>query len=255
MTSVNRILAATRAGTHSFLRRRTAMFFTFGFPLILVGIFGVVVQTNPTGGGLFGNPVGYYVPAYLAVVVIFTPLSRVGSTIARYRDQNRFEKLATTPLGKTEWLLAEAIVNVGIILVSSALLLIFLFIFTDATIELSPLLVPFIVGGVVVFVGVGALIGRIATSQDGVIAASNAVALPLVFLSDTFVSPTMLPGWAQVVIELSPLTYFARGVRNVTYLQEPAGIELLVLLGLAVGFFVLGALAVPQRRRKGRALL
>lgn len=247
MTRSNRVLAATRAATYSFLRRRTAMFFTFGFPLILVGIFGVVVQTNPTGGGLFGNPVGHYVPGYLAVVVIFTPLSRVGSTIARYRDQNRFEKMATTPLGKTEWLLAETIVNTGIILVSSGLILLFLFIFTDATIHLSPLLVPFIVAGVVVFVGIGALIGRVAKSQDGVIAASNAVALPVVFLSDTFVSPSMLPGWAQVAIELSPLTYFARGVRNVTYLQEPAATEFLVLFGLAVGFFALGALVVPQR--------
>ncbi|MDZ7850839.1 MAG: ABC transporter permease [Halodesulfurarchaeum sp.] len=247
MSRNSRILAATRAATYSFLRRRTAMFFTFGFPLILVGIFGVIVQTNPTGGGLFGNPVGYYVPGYLAVVVVFTPLSRVGSTIARYREQNRFEKLATTPLGKTEWLLAETIVNTGIILVASALLILTILLFTDATIHLSFLLIPLIVGGVVVFVGIGALIGRVAKSQDGVIAASNAVALPVVFLSDTFVSPGMLPAWVQGVIELSPLTYFARGVRNVTYLQEPAGHELLVLLGLAVCFFALGALAVPQR--------
>lgn len=252
MSRRTRILSATRAATYSFLRRRTAMFFTFGFPLILVGIFGVVVQTNPTGGGLFGNPVGYYVPGYLAVVIIFTPLSRVGSTFARYRDQNRFEKLATTPLRSTEWLLAETIVNTGIILVSSGLILLSLFVFTDATIHLSPLLVPFIVGGVVVFVGLGAIIGRVVASQDGVIAASNAIALPLVFLSDTFVSPSMLPHWAGVAINLSPVTYFSRGVRNVTYLQKPAGTELLVLLGLAVVFFVLGALAVPAGMKKGR---
>ncbi len=247
MTRITRIWAETRSSWHSFLRRRTAMFFTFGFPLILVAIFGIVVQTDPTGGGLFGRPVGYYVPGYLAVVVLFTPLSRIGSTIARYRDQKRFEKLATTPLSKTEWLAAQTLVNTAIILLASGLLLGVLIIFTRATIHLSPLLFPFIFSGVVVFVGIGALIGRVADSQDGVIAASNAVALPLIFLSDTFVSPAMLPNWVQQAIELSPLTYFARGVRQVTYLQESAGDALLVLSVLAVLFFALGVFAVPQR--------
>jgi len=78
--------------------------FTFFFPVILVVIFGALVQTQPTGGGLFAEPAGYYIPGYLAVVVLFTPLSRVGSEIARHRDGGRFEKLATTPLSRVEWL-------------------------------------------------------------------------------------------------------------------------------------------------------
>ncbi|MFB6198595.1 MAG: ABC transporter permease, partial [Halobacteriaceae archaeon] len=111
---------------------------------------------------------------------------------------------------------------------------------------LSPLLLPFIVLAVVVFCGLGALLGRIADSQDGVIAASNAVALPLVFLSETFITPDMLPTWFRPAIELSPLTYFARGVRKATYLQQPATSELVILTVLAAVFFILGAYAVPQ---------
>ncbi len=67
------------------------MFFTFFFPVIIVLIFGALVQTQPTGGGLFAEPPAYYVPGYLAVVVLFTPLSRVGRAVARHRDGNRFE--------------------------------------------------------------------------------------------------------------------------------------------------------------------
>jgi len=245
MTTLGRIEAEAGAAWRSFVRRRTAVFFTFGFPLILVAIFGAVVQTNPTGGGLFGHPTGFYVPGYLAIIVLFTPLSRIGSAIARHRDGNRFEKLATTPLARFEWLAGHALVNVGIILLASGIVLGALSLL-GANVTLSPLLLPFVVLAVVVFCGLGALLGRIASSQDGVIAASNAVALPLVFLSETFVTPGMLPAWFRPAIGFSPLTYFARGVREATYLHQPAGPDLFVLATLAVVFFVLGSYAIPQ---------
>ena len=247
MTWITRVGAEAGTAWRSFLRRRTAVFFTFGFPLILVGIFGAVVQTNPTGGGLFGHPTGFYVPGYLAIIVLFTPLSRIGSSIARYREGSRFEKLSTTPLNRGEWLAAHTLVNIGIILLASVIVLGVLELLAETSFSLSPLLLPFIVLAVVVFCGIGALLGRVADSQDGVIAASNAVALPLVFLSETFITPDMLPGWFRPAIGLSPLTYFARGVRNATYLHQSAWPDLLILATLAGGFFVLGTYAVPQR--------
>jgi ABC-2 type transport system permease protein len=254
--------AEFRAASRAFLRRRTAVFFTFFFPVIIVVIFGVLVQTNPAGGGIFAEPPGWYLPGYLAVVVLFTPLSRVGSEVARHRDGNRFEKLATTPLTRPEWLLAQTLVNVAVIGAAALLLLGLLVVATAATVTVSPLLVllvPFVALGVALFCGVGAMLGSYADSQDGVIAASNGIALPLLFLSETFVHPSMLPGWLPT--ELSPLTYFARGVRAVTY-EESRGASVLatfegpatlgaveylaavvVLAGVA---FMLGARSLPR---------
>jgi len=51
MSRLGRIRSEGRAATLAFLRRRTAVFFTFLFPLIIVLIFGVLVQTRPGGGG------------------------------------------------------------------------------------------------------------------------------------------------------------------------------------------------------------
>jgi ABC-2 type transport system permease protein len=257
MSALGRVAAETRAATLSFLRRRTAVFFTFFFPAIIILIFGALVQTEAGGGGLFAEPAGYYVPGYLAVVVLFTPLSRVGSEVARHRDGNRFEKLATTPLSRSEWLLGQTLVNVGIIGLASTLVLVLVLAVTDARIALSPLLVPYVALGVVLFCGFGALLGRVADSQDGVIAAANGVALPLLFLSETFVPPELLPDWLP--LWLSPLTYFSRGVRAATY-RPPSGTapasdtvgglppvtNLAVLAVLAVGFFAAGALAIPR---------
>ena len=251
MSRARRVESEFRAAWHSFLRRRTAVFFTFFFPVIIILIFGALVQTQPTGGGLFAEPPAYYVPGYLAVVVLFTPLSRVGSTIARHREGNRFEKLATTPLSRGEWLLAQTLVNVAVIGLASLLILGLVVLSTGAAIPITAellALIPFVALAVALFCGFGAIIGRVADSQDGVIAASNSIALPLLFLSETFVTPELLPAWFRPVVNLSPLTYFSRGVRTLTY--PPASgdwlADLAVLTALAFAFFVAGALAIPQ---------
>lgn len=260
MSRLRRLLAATRADWHSFLRRRTAVFFTFFFPAIIVVIFGLLVETQPTDGGLFTEPAGWYIAGYLAVVVLFTPLSRVGSEVARHRDGSQFEKLATTPLRRWEWLLAQTLVNTVIIGIASILLLALLVGATGATLAVSAslaLVVPFVVIGVALFCAVGAILGSLVDSQDGVIAASNGIAIPLIFLSEAFVPREMLPGWLP--LELSPLTYFVRGVRGLTHTHaadgarifaqfpEPTPVtDLVVLTGFAIVAFILASYLLPR---------
>jgi len=244
VSRLGRLRSETRAASLSFLRRRTAVFFTFFFPVIIVVIFGVLVQTQPGGGGLFTEEPAFYAPGYLAVVVLFTPLSRVGSEVARHRDGNRFEKLATTPLTRTEWLLAQTLVNVVIIGIAGLLILGLMVWLTGAVIQPSVLLVPFVVLGVALFCAVGAMLGSLADSQDGVIAASNGLALPLLFLSETFVPQSLLPAWLPTW--LSPLTYFSRGVRAATTGAGDAVTPLVILAACALVGFAVGARLLPR---------
>ena len=255
MTRLGRIRATALADWHSFVRRRTAVFFTFFFPVILIVIFGALVRTDPTGGGLFAEPPVYYVPGYLAVVVLLTPLSRLGSEVARHRESNRFEKLATTPLTRREWLFAQTVVNAIIISLAGLLILGLVVALTGAEIVYSPMLIPYVLVGVVCFCGIGAMLGSYTDSQDGAVAASNAIGLPLLFLSETFVSLEQLPGWFAPFVNLSPLTYFARGVRAATYPEagtpavagvDPIVANLAILAVLAILTFVIGARSIPR---------
>jgi ABC-2 type transport system permease protein len=255
MSVAGRLRAQFLADWRAFVRRRTAVFFTFFFPVILIVIFGALVRTGAGGTGLFTEQPGWYVPGYLAVVVLFTPLTRIGSEVARHRSGNRFEKLATMPLSRLEWLLAQTLVNAAVVLLASALVLGLVAVLTGARFVLSPLLVPAVVFGVALFCGVGAVLGRIADSQDGAVAAANAVGLPLLFLSETFVPLDLLPAWFRPLVNLSPLTYFARGVRAATDAADSVGgsvsspealFSLGVLAVLAVVAFALGAAAIPR---------
>jgi ABC-2 type transport system permease protein len=259
VTRTGRVLTTTRAGWHSFLRRRTAVFFTFFFPAIIVVIFGALVGTEPTDGGLFTEPTGWYVAGYIGVVVLFTPLSRVGSEVSRHRDGGQFEKLTATPLRRWEWLLSQTLVNTVIIGLASLFLLALLRALTGADLAFSArtlLVVPFVVVGVATFCALGSILGSVVSSQDGVIAASNGLAIPLLFLSEAFVPADLLPGWLP--LGLSPLTHFTRGVRAVTFegasaTSSLAGVsvpapytDLGVLTLFAVALFVLAAVLLPR---------
>jgi ABC-2 type transport system permease protein len=230
------------AGWRSFVRRRTAVFFAFLFPVILIVVFGALVRTG--SGGLFSEPPAYYVPGYLAVVVVFTPLSRVSSAVARHREGHRFEKLATTPITRAEWLLAHTLVNAVLVGIAGVLVLALVLLLTGAGFALSPLLVPFVALGAALFCGIGALLGRLADSRDGAVAASNAIGLPLLFLSETFVPPELLPAWLPTW--LSPLTYFSRGVRAAVTGDGAVLVPLAVLALCAVLSFGVGATLLPR---------
>jgi ABC-2 type transport system permease protein len=245
---VGRTRSEFRAALRAFLRRRTAVFFTFLFPAILIVIFGALVETGAGSTGLFTEPPAYYVPGYLALVVVFTPLSRVSSTVARHREGNRFEKLATTPLRRWEWLVAHAAVNVAVVLAAALLVVGLVVGLTGADLVVGVAALPAVVAGTVLFCGGGALLGAYTGSRDGAVAASNALGFPIIFLSETFVTPATLPEWFGPLTALSPLTYFSRAVRRSLTpgaTADPVA-PLAVLVVLAAVVFALGAVSVPR---------
>jgi ABC-2 type transporter. len=249
MGARTRIAAEAHLATRSFLRRRTAVFFTFAFPAIIVLIFGVLIQVGPAAGGLFSEPPSYYVAGYLAVVVLFTPLSRIGSTVARHRDSNRFVLLAAGPMTRLEWLIAHTLVTAAIVVVAAFLLLVLVY-------AVTPVGLPSVAGlglialavsiGAVAFGAVGALIGSLTRSTDGVIAAANAIALPLLFLSETFIPAALLPAWFAPVMALSPLTYVVRPIRLVTVEGVVAPLGLAPIIVVMTVALILAARVLPR---------
>ncbi|MCH2453494.1 MAG: ABC transporter permease [Halobacteriales archaeon] len=241
--NLTRILAESSASWKSFLRKRTAVFFTFLFPIILVSIFSFLVGTQTSG--LFSEDPAYYVASYISIVILFTPISRMSMTVARGRDGSLFEKLSTTPLTQTEWLLAHTITIFKICLFSTLLVLIIASILTDFTFTIPLTLILFIFLGSFLFCNIGVILGSITKSQDGAITASNSLALPLLFLSDTFIPLNYFPTWFVPLISFSPLTPFSRATRDI-FISSTFPIDgfiLLVLLNILV--FAISSYLLP----------
>ncbi len=247
MINYKRVISEGSAEARSFIRKPAAVFFTFVFPLILIAIFVVLIEAQGEGG-LLAESQAFYLPGYLGFVVLLTPLSRLSSTVARSRDKRRFEKLATTPLNKWEWMLAHALVNAVMILIASLLIVLIFFFIPWVEISLSLWIIPFIAIASMGFCGLGAIIGELVNSEDGAIAASNAVGFPVLFLSETFVPSDILPSYIAYLIEILPLTYFTRGMRKATAVETGSiSIDIFILTAMSVLLILVASYLLPWR--------
>jgi len=149
---------------------------------------------------------------------------------------------------RVEWLLAHTLVNVAIIGAASLLILGLVLAVTDAEPVVSPALAAlpvFVAVAVALFCGLGALLGALADSQDGVIAASNTVALPCCSSRKrSFPRPTA----GVVPTRCRGLTADVLRPRDASdHLRAGAWLgDLAVLSVLAVAFLALGAYAIPR---------
>ncbi len=247
MSHLGRLRAESVAEYRSFLRNRTALFFTFIFPILIVGAYVAMLRAGD--GTFLGEPASYFLPGYLALVFVFTPLSRIDGSVPRDLAAGRLEKLSTTPLRPFEWLLARTVVTGVLAMVPAIVIITIAVVATPVTVTLSPWLVPLSVALVVTFAGIGAIIGRISDSEDGAIAIGNAVGFPLVFFSETLVPVDVIPTSMQPVLELSPVTHFARASRTVFQGGTPDEVTLAIVAIVAVVSFYLGVRLLPTVRQ------
>lgn len=246
MSRYGRIKAEALAEYRSFIRNRTALFFTFVFPVLIVGAYVAMIRSGD--GTFLGEHATYFLPGYLALVFVFTPLSRIDGSVPRDQAAGRLEKLSTTPLRPFEWLLARTIVALVLAAIPGAVILAIAVVATPATATLSGWVVLLCIALTVTFAGIGAVIGRIADSEDGAIAIGNAVGFPLVFFSETLVPVDVVPQSIQPALEISPVTHFARATRASMAEGQPVMETVVLVVVVAVVSFYLGVKLLPTLR-------
>lgn len=189
--------------------------------------------------------VHYLFPGVLGFSVMLSGLFATGYTMVSYR-QNRFlKKLATTPISRTTFVLAQVagrsvLVAGQIVLVIAAGVLFF-----DVPLTLAAALevLGLALAALLAFMGIGFVLACLIRTEDLVIDLINAVNLPLVFLSEVFFPLSALPRPLALVGELLPSTVMIRLVRAVLLHggADPAslGWGLALILGWAALAFAL----------------
>ena len=75
--------------------------------------------------------------------------------------------------------------------------------------------------GSLMFVALGYMISGLARSQDSVIAITNMINFPMMFLSGIFFPIALMPNWIRPVVDAMPLTYLADLLRQVMIKSVP----------------------------------
>lgn len=201
----------------TFWRIPIAVFFTLGLPLIMLVLLNALF-----GSGTVDTPMGQW-PAqqfYTAGLAAFTAVSATFTNLATMvpirRDEGVLKRWRGTPL--PTWIyLAGFIVSAVVIAVVGVVLMLTLGVAVyDLDIDAAKMpaaAVTFLIG-VASFAALGMALAAVVKSASSASAASNAIILPLAFVSNIFVPLEDPPRWIEVIGDIFPLKAFVEAFQD-----------------------------------------
>jgi len=187
-----------------------------------------VIDVAPTGY------VTYLVPGMLAQAVVIAGLFGMGYAMVRYRENRFLRKLATTPLRRSSFVLAQILARVVLVTLQLALLLVVARLAFDVPLRPTSFALVLVTGavGLVTFMGIGFVVSCLVKSADVVVDIINAVAVPIGLLSEIFFPTEELPRALAILSSALPSTQMVRIMRAV--LLHGDTLSNVVLGGLAI---------------------
>ncbi len=196
----------------SFRRNPAAAFFTVVFPLMLLVIFNLLFGDDPIDvpGGVTTVST-FYVPAIAALSIISACYTNVAMMVSITRDQGVLKRLRGTPMppwayfaGVIGHVTLLSLLLVGVVLAAGAL-----FYDVDLPGRTLPAFVLSVLVGAAAFSALGLALTGFIKDAAAAPAIVNASVLPLLFISDVFITPGNAPGWLSAVADVFPVKHLS----------------------------------------------
>ena len=179
----------------AFWRNPAAVFFTVGFPVILLLIFATVFgdQTIDVRGGI--DTTAYYVPAIITVAVISATMQSLAMSLVIAREDARLKRGRGTPMPAWVFIAGRVGNSIVVALMMLALIAALGRVLYGVAIPWGqlPELVIVLAVGSAAFCCLGIALTAAIPSQDAAAPIVNALLLPLYFLSGVFIPEDELP--------------------------------------------------------------
>ncbi|MFJ4919401.1 ABC transporter permease [Streptomyces sp. NPDC088725] len=220
------------------------------FTLLFVYVFGGSVGASLGGGR--DDYVNYVVPGLMAMMGMNIAMA-VGSGVNDDFRKGVMDRFRTMPIARSSVLIAKIVVEMGRMLVASAILLGMGFLLgLEVKTSVPELLAA--VGLSVVFgaslMWIFVLVGLTMKTSQAVQGVGMLVLMPLQFGSSIFTPPSTMPGWLQAFTDYNPLSSLADAARGLVN-GGPVAHSVWLTLAWAVGITVVTApLAVARFRKK-----
>lgn len=205
---------------------------------------GIVPERREVSGAAL-RYVDWVLPGVLAMNIMFSSLWGVGWVIVRYRKNGVLRRLKATPLSPWEFLSAQVMSRLMVVLGASLVVYLGASLLLDFTMLGSYLaLVLVYVTGALCLISLGLIVAsRLRTEEvaDGLL---NLISWPMLLLSGVWFSMEGASGAAQTLSRILPMTHIVEGARAV--MIDGAGVvqilpQIGLLAGLAMLFLALAA--------------
>ncbi len=177
---------------------------------------GVSPPERQTVSGRALRYVDWVLPGVLAMNIMFSSLWGVGWVIVRYRKNGVLRRLQATPLSAFEFLTAQVLSRLAVVLIASVLVYVGADFFLDFIMRGSYLALLLVyVAGALCLISLGLIVAaRLRTEElaDGVL---NVLTWPMLLLSGVWFSMEGTSPAAQAISQVLPLTHLVSAARRV----------------------------------------
>jgi ABC-2 type transport system permease protein len=211
-----------------FFRQREAVVFTLMLPVLLLVVFGAVLNFDLGNGVTFTQ---YFMAGIIAAGILGASLQNMAISIATERSDGTLKSLAGTPMPRSAYFVGKVVQVLAVTLAIVVILLLIGVVFYDIDLPSGTDWLTFAwvaILGAASCTLLGIALSSLAKNGRSASATVTPFALLLQFISGVFFQFSEIPGWMQTVAALFPLKWMAQGLRSVFLpdvmaAAEPAG--------------------------------
>jgi ABC-2 type transport system permease protein len=197
----------------AFVRNGQSRFFTVALPVIFLVIFASIFggeHSVKVPGGTIPTSV-FYVPGIMTLGIIAASFMNLVISVTAQRETGVLKRRRSTPVPASAIIAGRSLTATVAALFITVVLLVIGWIFFDASIpaRTAPALALTVIIGTISFGCMGYGIAALIRNQDAAQPITQAVMLPLYFVSGVFIATSQLPQWLSTVGELFPVRHLA----------------------------------------------
>jgi len=203
----------TRFDLLMFRRNPAATFFTVVFPLIFLFIFTGIFGNDETDDGV--RVATFYVPGILALSVVSATMINAAMTIVTRRERGILKRVRGTPLRPWVFVIAQALAGIAISVFMTVLVVAIGWIVFDVSVVgvgVGSLALTVLIGAAAMS-ALGLALTAIIPSESAAPAVTNAIVLPLYFISDVFIVGDK-PAVLETIANLFPIQHLAAALQE-----------------------------------------
>jgi ABC-2 type transport system permease protein len=212
-------------------------------PILLVVIFGSIpsmsTPSEDFGGGRF---IDFYTPVLVTMIIGLLSLNILAGVLGTYRERGVLRRLAVTPVRPATLLLAQAVVNVALLLAMVIALLTIANVAFDVPLpgNIPGFLVALVLCVAAMF-AVGLVIAAVAPTGKAANGIGTVLFFPMAFLAGLWTPGPLLPDVVRKISDFTPLGAGVQAMQKAWEGSFPSPLHLIVLVAFVLGLGFIAA--------------
>ncbi len=231
-----------------YLREPIGAFFGIAFPAILLLVLGSAIPsfTEPSDDIGGQRPIDLYLPIVLAMAIATISMVTLLGVLSAYREKGVLRRLSTTPVSPVQLLAAQLVVNVGALLVGSALAYVGAVVAFDVVppANIAGLVLAFILGSAAMCT-VALLIAALAPTARASSGLGTLVYFPMMFAAGVWTPGPLMPDAVKRVADYTPLGAASQAMQDAWAGSSVRLLHVVVMVVITAAF---GAIAARSFR-------